>query len=510
MIARHGFRKSGLVAVLIAASCGLSAQVYSVDPNAASSTNAQPGQAQPPAQQMGWGSNIENARLARAAELALQHGDHAQAYGYAQRAAKAAPNDPHLWFLLGYAARLDSRYQESADAYKRGLSLNASSVEGLSGLAQTYSAMGRNEDATRLLKQTVAADPRRRDDLVLLGDLSMKSTDYTGALEWLEKAERLKPDARSELLMAIAYQHLKQMDQANKFLELAKKHAPENSDVQRTMAGYYREVGNYSEAIAALKSIHNPKPDVTAELAYTYQLDGKLDDSAKFYAEAANAVPRDIGLQLSAAQAEVSDGAMEKANPFLKRAGGIDTNNYRLHAIRGEIAKLEERDQDAVDEYNIAVAHLPSKSAEGPLYGIQLHLDLMDANKSLGNDDAAHHELDTAQAQIDALGDSADPHFLRLRALIRMDAGNPDAALRDITAALASNAHDNENLQLDGDVLMKLGRVEDAIEVYKQVLSADANNRLALTSLGYASQKAGRDQEAEKYFLRLAAIDPSK
>jgi tetratricopeptide (TPR) repeat protein len=499
-----------LVAVLLAASCGVGAQVYSVGQNSTNNTNAQTGQTQSPAQQMGWGSNIENARLARAAELALQHGDHALAYGYAQRAAKAAPNDPHLWFLLGYAARLDSRYQESADAYKHGLAISGSSVEGLSGLAQTYSVMGRNEDATRILKQTVAADPRRRDDLVMLGDLSMKSADYAGALEWLERAERLKPDARSELLMAIAYQHLKQMDQANRYLELAKRHAPENSDVQRTMAGYYREVGNYSAAIDALKSIHNPRPDVTAELAYNYQLDGKLNDSAKFYAEAANAVPRDISLQLSAAQAEVTSGAIEKANPFLKRAAGIDTNNYRLHAIRGEIAKLEEHDQDAVDEYSNAVAHLPAQPAEGPLYGIQLHLDLMEVHKSIGNEEAAHHELDTAQAEIDALGDSADPHFLRLRALIRLDAGNPDAALRDITAALASNVHDNDNLQLDGDILMKLGRTEDAIEVYKQVLSADANNRLALTSLGYASREAGRDQEAEKYFLRLAAIDPSK
>jgi hypothetical protein len=32
-----------------------------------------------------------------------------------------------------------TRSQESVDAYKHGLQLNASSVEGLSGLAQTYS-----------------------------------------------------------------------------------------------------------------------------------------------------------------------------------------------------------------------------------------------------------------------------------------------------------------------------------------------------------------------------------
>jgi Flp pilus assembly protein TadD len=460
---------------------------------------------------LGWGSNIQNARLARAAELALQHGDHALALDYARRAAEAAPSEPQLWFLLGYAARLDAKLQESADAYSRGLRLSPSSADGVSGLAQTYSVMGRTEDAVRLLKQVVASDPKRRDDLLLLGDLSIRSADYAGALEWLGRAERLKPDARSELLMAISFQRLKQMDQADRYLELAKRHAPDNPDVQRSMAGYYREVGNYAASIAALKSIRSPKPDVTAELAYTYQLDGKLDDSARVYAEAANAAPKDLGLQLSAAQADIAVGTIQKAHPFLERANGIDANYYRLHAIRGQIAKFEERDQDAVREYSAAVSKLPAAPVEGPLYGIQLHMDLLDIYKDLGDEGSARHELATAQGEIDGLSNqlSGNAQFLRLRALIGLDAGNLDAALNDVNGALAINAHDRDDLQLDGDILMKLGRTEDAIGVYKQVLAVDADNRFALTSLGYASRAAGRDQDAEKYFLRLAETDPS-
>jgi tetratricopeptide (TPR) repeat protein len=130
-------------------------------------------------------------------------------------------------------------------------------LKALSGLAQTYSVMGRTEDAVRLLKQVVASDPRRRDDLLLLGDLTMRSADYAGALEWLGKAERLKPDARSELLMAICYPAPEANGSSNRYLELAKRHAPDNPDVQRSMAGYYRETGNYSAAIAALKSIRS-------------------------------------------------------------------------------------------------------------------------------------------------------------------------------------------------------------------------------------------------------------
>jgi tetratricopeptide (TPR) repeat protein len=485
------------------------AQTFQVGPDASTPAQQQTKPSQP--QQLGWGSNIQNARLARAAQLALERGDHAQAFEYAKRASEAAPNDPQLWFLLGYAARLDGKNQQSVDAYNQGLRLSPSALDGISGLAQTYSVMGRSEDAERLLKQALAADPRRANDALVLGDLYMRAADYTSALDALNHAERVHPDARSELLIGICYEHLKQIDMASRYFELARKHAPDNPEVQRSMAGYFREVGKYPEAITALKSIRNPKPDVMAELAYTYQLGGKLGDSARLYAQAANAVPKDIALQLSAAQAEVAAGSIDQANPFLQRAAEIDPNYYRLHAIRGEIARQREQVEQAINEYNAALTGLPAEPPEGPLYGIQLHMDLLDLYQAARNQSAAGEQLKTAQEQIDRLneqGPSRAP-FLRLRALIRMHAGNFDGALSDVKDALAINADDPNGLQLNGDILMKLGRTEDAIDVYKRILAIDANNRFALISLGYASRAAGRDQAAEKYFQRLAQADPS-
>ena len=468
-------------------------------------------QQQSQSETLGWGSNIQNARIGRAAELALQHGDYAHAREYAERAAQAAPNDPQLWFLLGYAARLDSRYQQSVDAYNHGLQLSSSSVEGLSGLAQTYSAMGRTDDAERLLKQVLAVDPRRSNDALLLGDLYIRSGDYNSALEWLDRAERTRPDARPELLMAVCYEHLHQMDLANRYLEAAKKHAPDNPEVQRSLAGYFRSVGKYPEAISALKSIRSPRPEVIAELAYTYQLDGKLEDSAKLYAKAANAAQKDIGLQLSAAQAQVAAGSIPDADKFLQRAADLDQKHYRLHAIRGEIARIEDKLSEAVTEYEAAVASLPAEPPEGPLYPIQLHMDLMDLYKKQKNDEAAKHQLATAQQEISELtahGTNGAP-FLRLRALIELNAGDLEGALHDVKDAVAADGVDPNGLQLNGDVLMKLGRTEEAIETYKKVLAIDANNRFALISLGYASRAVGDNQEAEKYFQRLAQADPS-
>jgi tetratricopeptide (TPR) repeat protein len=333
LIASPCFLKIAYVSLLgIALTLPSHAQTYSVG----QSTPAQPqkkstkkngAKAKTPTHPLGWGSNIQNARLANAALEALRNGNHALAVEYAQKAAQSAPDDAHLWFLLGYAARLDRNYQLSLSSYNHGLRLTPSSVEGLSGLAQTYSLMGRIDDAEHLLQQVLASNPQRRNDVLLMGNLYMRSGDYTGALAFLHRAERMKQEARSEVLLAISYEHLKQMDQANHYLELAKRRDPDNPDVQRSLAGYYRQVGNYPAAIAALKSIKNPRPDVKAELAFTYQLDGKPAEAAKEYAQVANQLPKNLGYQLSAAQAAIAAGSIDDATPFLQRAAGICRGN---------------------------------------------------------------------------------------------------------------------------------------------------------------------------------------
>lgn len=506
-----GVLKRALAILAVASACAANAQVYQVGSEGANKSKARPEQPVASNQPLGWGSNIQNARLERAAQQALERGDYAVAFDYAQRAAQAAPNDAQLWFFLGYAARLNGRNQQSVNAYTQGLHITPSAPEGLSGLAQVYSLMGRTEEAERLLKEVILTDPKRRDDMALLGELCMRSGDYSSAVDWLGKAERIRPDARAELLLALSYRQMKRPDLASRYLEMAEHRAPHDADVQRSLAAYYRETGKYREAISELKSIRNPKPDVIAEIAYTYQLSGDLDDSARFYAQAANAKPKELDLQVSAAQAEVAVGSIAEANSFLKRAASIDGNHYRLHAVSGEIAQLQERDQDAVREYKAALANLPAQPTEGILFGIQLHMDLVALYQKLSDEEAVHHELELARTEIDA-AEKSQPNrgqFLRLRSLIKMNAGDSQGALTDIQDALAIDRHDRDDLQLDGDLLMKLGRTEEAIKAYKQILASDAGNRFALASLGYASRAAGRDQDAENYFKRLAQAAPS-
>ncbi|MGA1984970.1 MAG: tetratricopeptide repeat protein, partial [Candidatus Sulfotelmatobacter sp.] len=187
----------------------LRAQTYKVGPGSAQTPQVDTNQTAPPSKSLGWGSNIQNARLAGAAESALKDGNYAAAVDYAQRAVQATPNDAQLWFLLGYALRLNGKSVLSADAYSRGLRLSPSALDGISGLAQTYSTMGRAAEAERLLDQVLSTDPKRINDAVLLGELLLRDGDYPAALDVLGRAEQMQPEARSELLMALAYEHQK-------------------------------------------------------------------------------------------------------------------------------------------------------------------------------------------------------------------------------------------------------------------------------------------------------------
>lgn len=495
-----------LLAATTAGTCALNAQTYQIDPGG----NSKPQENQKSNPQLGWGSNIENARIARAAQQALQRGENGKALSYAQQAAQSAPSDSQIWFLLGYAARLNAKYEMSVDAYTRGLKIAPTSLEGESGLAQTYSAMGRDNDAQRLLTQVLAADPHRANDALVLGNLYMRQGNYDSALDALGRAERSHPDARSELLMAICYEHEKKLDDASKYLDAARKRAPDNPEVQRSLAGYYREVGKYPEAIAALKAIRSPKPDVTAELAYTYQLDGKLNVSAQVYSKAANEDPKNMELQLSAAQAVVAAGSPDDADSFLKRAAELDPGYYRLHAIRAEIARTHDRTAEAIHEYNAAISALPSEASEGSLYGIQLHMDLSELYGATRDEDSSHRQVAIAQDLISKVNMQGPGRasFLRLRAQIKLASNDPQGALADVHDALGIDAHDPNGLQLNGDVLMKLGKADEAIAAYKEVLAIDPRNRFALTSIGYASRAAGRDSEAERYFRLLAKAYP--
>jgi tetratricopeptide (TPR) repeat protein len=458
---------------------------------------------------LGWGSSIEVARQARAAQDALKRNDYAAAVSFAERAAKSAPQNAELWFLLGYCARLDQRYQASIDAYNRGLQLHPNSINGMAGLAQTYAKMGREADAERLLTRVVEANPKDANSLQLAGELLLNS-DPNRALELLQRADALQPSAHTELLIAHAYEHLAQPEDATRYLNRAKARAPKDPEVLRAVAGEYRDQGQYDQAISALQAIPSKTIDIQADLAYTYQLAGNQQEAAAIYTRIAKSAKGNLNLNLSAAQALVTLGQTDAASSFLEEARRIDPNNYRLHAIAGAIAEAEDRLVDATAEYNQSLSHLPQSVPEGPLYPIELRLNLYELALRQDDEAGAKQRLDQALAEIGQVNvpASSRPEMLRLRAAIEAGSGNFDAANKDIQAALALAPSNVNSLLNYASLQWKLGQKDAAQATFSKVLELDPHNRTALSSLGYLARDKGDAKLAEGYFTRLVNAHP--
>lgn len=460
---------------------------------------------------IGWGSSIETARESRAVTEALQKGDYRDAIAAATRAAHSAPNNAELWFLLGYAARLGNDYNLSLQGYQKGLALKPDSIAGLSGEAQTYAKMGRVDTAQELLKKVLAANPKSATDLQLSGELAL-NTDPNTALDLLKRADGIKPDPRTDLLIARAYQKLNQPASAKQYLDKALSRAPNDPNVLRAVAAYYRDAGNFDQSIATLQKAVQREPDALSELGYTYSLAGKKKEAADAYTRAANRRPKDVGLQLSAAQSLVNIGSFEPASDFLKRAESTEPNSYRLHAIRGQMDALEDHNDQAVSEYQLAIQNLPQAPQEGPLYPVSLHLSLSELYRRVNQDAAADKELASARDALNAIpgtDQASRPDYLRLRALIEAGFNDMQSAERDLKQAI-SLAPGNISITLNyANLLWKIGRDADALAMYKQALQSDPNNHAALTALGYLSRDMKDPVAAEQYFLKLAQLYPN-
>jgi len=458
---------------------------------------------------MGWGSSIEVAREARAARDALQRNENRSAAAHAARAAKAAPQNPDLWFLYAYAARLAGDYQASVDAYNRGLQARPSSIEGLSGLAQTYAKMGRSKEAQETLKRVLAANPSSDADLRLAGELTL-NTDPKLALTYLGRADAIHPSARTELLMARAYERAGDKGRAKEFLERARSRAPRDAEVLRSVAAYYRDTGQYDLAISTLKSLPSEGASYLSELGYTYELAGKRAEAADTFLKAANAAPSEIELQLNAAQAQVNAKRSARAEPLLRRVEASAPSHYRLHAIRGSVARSAHENGAALREYEAAVRAMPASVPEGVLYPIAIKLDLAQLYRDAGRNEESDSEAETARSalsQLDIQGPER-PEFLRLKATSAVDSGDYTEAENDLREAWQLQPS-NVNVLLNyGNLLRTTKKGADAAKIYQKVLDLDTQNAPALESLGYLARESGDPKAAAEYFARLNRVDP--
>ena len=212
-------------------------------------------------------------------------------------------------------------------------------MEGLSGKAQTYIRMGKADEAKKLLLQVIAANPRRAMTWRWRASCSCSPATLPARADLLERSESVQPSSHAELLLAITYMKQKQPEKAKQLLDHAMKRSPKNTDIFRAVAEYYREAHDYKAAIAILqKAPGKSRCDVRA--GFTYELGGMKKESADAYEKAAAMAPNRVKCNLRPPRRSCESAIWTRRARYLARGEQLDATYYRLHAIRGDLAKI--------------------------------------------------------------------------------------------------------------------------------------------------------------------------
>ena len=103
--------------------------------------------------------------------------------------------------------------------------------------------------------------------------------------------------------------------------------------------------------------------------------------------------------------------------------------------------------------------------------------------------------------------DANDSDALNNKGLAFVKLGRTDEAIQLFDKVLAMDANDSDALNNKGLAFVKLGRTDEAIQLFDKVLAMDANDSDALNNKGLAFVKLGRTDEAIQLFDKVLAMD---
>jgi tetratricopeptide (TPR) repeat protein len=238
--------------------------------------------------------------------------------------------------------------------------------------------------------------------------------------------------------------------------------------------------GERTRAIEALRGVAAAYPD---EVSVAHLLATELETAGDPAAALAYA---DLARRLR------TGDATEQVR-YLKRATELDSGNAEFRASLGE-AMLRAGDvPGAVEELQAAVAKLPE--------GHQANISLAEAVCKSGRPRDALNVIDPIVAE-----QGTNVTALLVRAGIHVELGELEAAMADLNSAIDLDTGSMAAQRTQALLLARLGRYEDAITAFDQVLAATPDDRQALMSRGTARYSRRDLDGSEADFAHAAKL----
>ncbi len=310
---------------------------------------------------------------------------------------------------------------------------------------------GQWQDAERLYRSVLAADPRHAEALHQFGVLAHQNGRNDVAVDLVKRAIDLAPTT------AIFYNTLggallatDHAADAVAAFESGLRIEPSSIEIRNNLASAFQAQGKIDDAISIFRKILETAPrdaDVHNNLGYALQIRGDFDEATHHFRLAKTSRPNDALILSHLGNALCATGAYEEAVEVCRQAITLEPNSVIAQTNLGNALLKQGRAEDAAQAYRQAAAITDGIS---------------DIHKNLG---IAYHIL-----------------------------GRWDDASACFSKAIELNPSENIHAAL-GESYAALGKLEEAVQAYRRALDLKPDDHTTRYALGAVLNDLGRHGE---------------
>ena len=421
------------------------------------------------------------------ATIVIAQGRPAEAIDYLRPALEVTPDDPSLLALLGRALMGDRRYSEAADMLERAARFSDDpSIR--TDLARLRLAAGRRDEAVASLEEGMSLGGGGADGLLLVM-VHLREGEYDDALRVARVLIERDPDnPLLHNLVGGALVGARDRDGARASFEQALAIDPRFLPAHANLARLDLQDGAADAAARRYRMMLGVNPleiEALLGLAGIAQRAGRLDEAISFLATVRQVEPQAIEPQLTLVELYLRTGKPDRAMIAARRLQDEQGDTLEiLHAL-GQ-AQIAVEENEAAAETFARMAAIASISAPDLTRIAALQV-------AAGDTDGAMRSLNKALF--------AEPEYVpALKSQIELEArlGHLEAALAKLDEVKLIHPEIAIFVLVEGDLLMKAGRLAEAVAVYQTAFDLTPTTDLLLRL--YVAQ---RDSGAGEAALRL-------
>ena len=305
------------------------------------------------------------ARLNRSSAL-MGMGDAQKARQELDTVLSIAPNNPDARYQAGYLAWSEKDYKRAQQVFDDLYKSNPKDARGMVGLIETMASQNHMADAIKLLQDSIARQPERRDLRLALANLDVRDQRYDDAVKLLQ--ELLKTDPKSpDLLLRLAETERRKGDVngAIETFRLASQAAPADPRPLLQLGLLMDGTGRRDQAKPIYEQILKIQPDQPValnNLAYIKAEEGQdLDEALTMAQRARQGLPNSPDVMDTLGWIYLKKNLSDDAIRTFKELVATAPNSAAYHYHYG-MALLQKGDKpSAKKELETAIRFNPSK-----------------------------------------------------------------------------------------------------------------------------------------------------